>query len=85
MDEYVWIWLYQNWLQDQEEMHKTYKDYALFLGAFFNSEMANNIWKSDNPDHASTDKDFEKSTEVLAQQSNIQPKHRRRRKIIKEE
>jgi hypothetical protein len=82
MDEYMWVWMYQSWLQDQEETHKTYKDYALFLGSFFNSEMAQSIIKLDDPDFSASDEDFEKSTEYMLNQKNIELsniRHRRRR------
>jgi hypothetical protein len=66
-------------------MHKTYKDYALFLGAFSNSEMAQNIWKKEAPDFSSSDTDFNNSTKNMVQQRILeqeQIKHRRKRKVI---
>jgi hypothetical protein len=85
IDEYEWVWMYQSWLQDQEEMHKTYKDYALFLGAFFNSEMAQNIWKQESPDFSSSDDDFNQATQNMVKQrvqEQAQIKHRRKRRVV---
>lgn len=87
MDEFTWLWMYQNWLQDQEDLHKTYKDYALFMGSFFNWEMANALSKQDNPDFESSDEDFEKSFDIV--RKSIQDEevnkhiHRRHRRVIK--
>lgn len=83
MDEYTWIWLYQSWLQDMEDTHKTYKDYALFLGAFYNPELAKNLSKQDNPDYESTEQDDEKTEQFLLEQrknSFEKIRHRRNRK-----
>lgn len=80
MDEYTWVWMYTNWLRDQEEMYKTYKDYALFLGSFFNSEMAQAIMKQESPDFSSSDEDFDKATENMLR-LNSKHKLRRRRRL----
>jgi len=87
MDEYMWVWMYQSWLQDQKDLHKDYKDYALFLGSFFNSEAAQEMAKRDNPDYESTDEEMEEATDVVrkvrevAEQRNKvdEFRHRRRR------
>ena len=65
MDEYVWVWMYQSWIQDQEDQHKMFKDYSTFLGSFYNPEMAQQIVKDDEPDHSSDEEDFEKSIEMV--------------------
>lgn len=90
MDEWTWAWMYQSWLQDQEDQNKLYKDFAVFLGSFTNWEMAQKLSKED--DIASSDEDFEKSTEnvkkisEIIEQRKAQSKdtnlHRRRRKVV---
>lgn len=82
MDEFNWIWMYYNWLQDKEELHKTYKDYALFIGSFSNWEMANNIHNKENPKYQSSDEDFDRATEMVVkeieeEESKSQNRHRR--------
>jgi hypothetical protein len=84
MDDWKWMWMYQSWIQDQEEMHKTYKNYALFMGSFSNWEMANRVSKQDNPDHEASDEDFEKASEFVSNYNVDQPKHRRARRIIED-
>ena len=87
MDEYTWIWLYQSWIQDQEEKHRMYKDYSLFLGSFFNYEMAKNISDKDNPDYSTTDEEFDKSTELMIRQREAEfekIKHRRKRRLVRQ-
>lgn len=80
MDEFTWVWMYQSWLQDLQEMHKTYKDYALFVGAFSNPEMAKNISRQDNK-FESSDEEFEETFEAIKEVGNLvdKPKPRRRR------
>lgn len=80
--------MYQSWLQDQQDTHKLYKDYSIFLGSFFNAEMAQAVAKQEEPDFEASEEDFEKSTEVLLQQREAEfnkVRHRRRRKVIQEE
>lgn len=86
MNEYTWVWMYQSWLQDQKDLHKNYKDYALFLGSFFNWEAAQDIAKRDTPDYETTDEEMEESTNVVrkarevAKQRKVEEfRHRRRR------
>jgi PIN domain nuclease of toxin-antitoxin system len=87
MDEITWLWMYNSWLEDLRENHKTYKDYALFLGAFSNWEMANKISKKENPDFKMSKEEFEASYQrVIESDEDIEEReigHRRRRRIIK--
>lgn len=74
--------MYYSWLQDKEELHKTYKDYALFIGSFSNWEMANNIHNKENPKYQSSDEDFDRATEMVVkeieeEESKSQNRHRR--------
>lgn len=57
--------MYQSWIQDQEDLHKLCKDYALFVGAFSNPKMAHDISKKDNPDFVSSEEDYQKSIESI--------------------
>lgn len=87
MDEYTWTWMYQCWILEQEESHKSNKDLAVFLGSFFNYEMAKSISKQDNPDFSSDDRDFEEATKKMLEhndeldQAQTESTHRRRRRI----
>lgn len=76
--------MYQSWLQDQEEMHKTYKSYALFMGSFFNWDMANRVSKQDDPDYATSDKEYEESWEMVKNFNDNEEEglHRRRRRVM---
>jgi hypothetical protein len=87
MDETTWLWMYNSWLEDLYEKHKTYKDYALFLGAFSNWEMANKISTKDNPDFKTSDEEFEASFKRVVESNDDVEQgktiHRRRRRAIK--
>lgn len=91
MDEWTWIWLYQSWLQDQEDEFNKYKEFSLFIGSFSNPEMAQAISKRDNPDFQVSDEDFEKSVKALEEIDNmievkqkVENSRRRRRKVIQQ-
>lgn len=80
--------MYYSWIQDQEDEHKKLKDYAVFLGAFSNYDMAKNIKDSETSTIKSSDEDFEKSVDIISKYdqyaSQIESSsHRRKRKILR--
>lgn len=84
----MWVWLYQNWIQDQEEEHKKYRDYSIFLGSFYNYEMAKHLSGQGVNTKQSSDKDFEESLRQVEEWDKIERTNedamsRRRRKIIR--
>lgn len=88
MDEWTWAWLYQSWIQDQEEEFNKYKDFSLFVGSFSNPEMAQTIARRDNPEYQVSDEDFNKSVKVLEEVDNLisvknkAESRRRRRRVV---
>lgn len=87
MDESTWVWMYQSWLQDQDEKQSMYKNLAIFLGSFFNWDMANQISKQDNPDYESSDKDYEEAFEKVRYIGEMQErfeemKSKRHRRVV---
>ena len=88
IDDWQWVWMYNSWIQDQEDEHAKLKNYAIFLGAFSNYEMAKNIKQTEESTIKSSDEDFEKSTNVINKYDEFaskieNSKHRRKRKILR--
>ena len=77
----TWIWMYQSWITDLEEQHETYKNYATYLGAFSNPELAQKIANENK--YITTDKEFEESWNNILADEEVEekPLHRRRRVI----
>ena len=65
-------------------MHKTYTDYALFMGWFYNPKEASRIAKQNNPDYETSDDEFEQSYDLVENYNKFKEarKHRRMRKVI---
>jgi hypothetical protein len=73
--------MYTSWFQDQEDINKTYKDYALFIGAFSNPKMASDIARKDNPQFVSSEEDFEQASTLLDSDIKL-PVTNRKRKVM---
>lgn len=74
------LWLYESWIQDLEDKHEFAKSYAILHGSFTNPKMAGEMIKKDNPEHMSTDEDFEESWNWVVKDRKKETKKRRRRR-----
>lgn len=85
MDSAIWLWMYESWIQDQEQAHEFAESYAVLTGSAANQDWARRMMKAKNPDYESSDEDFDRvSNEILKQDQIVKPK-KHRRHIIKEE
>lgn len=92
MDPVLRIWLYNNWLGDQNDKAELAKNTAYLLASFWNPEAVKQILGEGNV-HESTDEEYEESLDIVRNQSfslNIPkvkedeaPVRRRRRPIVK--
>ena len=83
MDPVLKLWLFNNWLQDQDDDVEITKNHAYLLGSFINPEAISKILGDSNK-FESTDEDFDKSSELVrkgAFNTNNNIKKRRRKKI----
>ncbi len=65
------------------EKHKFAKDYSILTGSFSNLDMAQNMISAQNPDHQSSEEDFERSHQIVLDARDPQedqPLHRRHRR-----
>ena len=82
------LWMYESWLQDDEERHKFTKDYTIFGGSFHNPEAAKQLVQEENPDMKLTNEEEQQSIDMVMAAGDIEEqankdvlsKHRRRRK-----
>lgn len=84
MDPIQKIWMYENWLADQNEQAELAKNHAYLLASFWNPEAVKQILGEGNV-HTSTDEEFEESSEMVRrmnEQLNNQniPKLKRRKR-----
>lgn len=77
-------------MQSLNDGFKREKDLAIFLGSFSNPEAAQKIIKRENPDIASSDEDWENTTNIVRQEilkdlereQNENPNRKRRKRHV---
>jgi len=87
INPYLKAYLYETWIFEQEEEAELRRREIIFLGSFSNPEAAQRIVKSENPDHSSSDEDFDKATEgvrnkIIESDSKKGRKKRKKRKVL---
>lgn len=78
------MWMYENWLADQNEQAELAKNHAYLLASFWNPEAVKQIVGDENK-HVSTDEEFEESTKMITEINNkvsSQTPIRKRRRIL---
>jgi hypothetical protein len=90
MDPVQKVWMYENWLADQNDNAELAKNHAYLLGSFWNPEAVKQMMGDGNV-HISTDDEFEESTQMvrdmnlkILEESNFNdsvPKRRKRRTL----
>jgi len=91
MDPVQKIWMYQNWLEDQNDKAELAKNHAYLLASFWNPEAVKQMMGDGNV-HISTDDEFEESTQIvrntnlkLLNDPNMNNNTRRRKRRILQE
>jgi hypothetical protein len=90
MDPVQKVWMYENWLADQNDNAELAKNHAYLLGSFWNPEAVKQMMGDGNV-HISTDDEFEESTQMVrdmnlkileeSNSNNSVPKRRKRRTL----
>jgi hypothetical protein len=84
MDPIQKMWMYENWIADQNEQAELAKNHAYLLASFSNPEAVKQILGEGNT-HTSTDEEFEESTRMIktindtVERQKVIPKKKRRR------
>jgi len=87
MDPVQKIWMFENWLADQNDEAELAKNHAYLLASFDHPESVQKLLGNNNT-HQSTDEEFEETSRMIKEMNKdiIQPtEHRaRRRRTIKD-
>lgn len=65
MDPVQKIWMFNNWIADQNENAELGKNIAYLIGSFTNPEAVKKLLGEGSQEHQSTDAEFDESTEML--------------------
>lgn len=77
----TWLWMYTNWIQDQDEKQEFAKNYSILTGSFSNPQMAQRMMKAETV--VSSEEDFDKiSKEIRKEAEQTVKTKKRRRKIL---
>jgi hypothetical protein len=86
INPYLKVWLYESWLHDKELELEKLRDQAIFIGSFFNPEMAYKLMKNEEPDFQSTDIDesnrMVREKILEAEREKRKNKKRKKRKVV---
>ena len=80
------MWMYENWIADQNDNIELAKNHAYLLGSFWNPEAVKQLIGGDNV-HESTDEEFEESFRMVRESNEKELKNnkrKRRRRLLKE-
>jgi len=85
MDPVQYMWMFQNWLADQEDQAELAKNHAYLLGSFWNPEAVKQLMGGGNV-HMSTDEEFEESVKIVERarkKTPVEASNKRKRRTIK--
>ena len=81
------MWMFYNWMEDQNDDVELVKNHAYLLGSFWNPEAVKKLTGQSGQTISSTDEEFEQSLELVKQSQAEVPieskKGKRRRRKIK--
>jgi hypothetical protein len=85
MNPFLRLWLYEGWIHDIELETEKLRSQSIFIGSFFNPEMAQKIIKADKPDFEATDSEetANKLHEQIVEQEQLSKKKKKKHKVIK--
>lgn len=84
LDPVLKVYMFEHWCRDKEEEFEMARSQSILIGSFTNPSAAQDMLKSENPDFASSDEDFERSLQMIKESKKNQGRKRKRqqRKII---
>lgn len=80
MDPIQKMWMYENWIADQNEDAELAKNHAYLLASFSNPEAVKQLMGEGNT-HTSTEEEFDESTRMI-KQINDEMEHQKNEKAI---
>lgn len=88
MDPVQKLWMYENWVADQNDQAELAKNHAYLLASFWNPEAVQSILGGDK--YETTDEEYQESIRMVKEQSKMlqeqerKLKKRRKRRKLKE-
>lgn len=84
LDPVLKVYMYEHWCRDKEEEFELARSQSILIGSFTNPSAAQDMLKSENPDFASSDEDFERSLQMIkeSKKNQVRKRKRQQRKII---
>lgn len=88
MDPFKKLWMYYNWIEDQNEKVELVKNHAYLGASFDHPEAVKKLTGEGSQQHTSTDEEFEQSTQMVLRdrENSMVPekgKKKRKRKQLK--
>ncbi len=80
MDPIMKLWMFENWLANQNEDIEIVKNHAYLVGSFINPEAVKKLLGESGQVHSSTDEEFEASTRMVMDEAEAEKKVKRKRK-----
>jgi len=76
------LWLFESWQEDEREKQEFARNNSIFLGSFYNMEMAQKLVSEEESQYEATDEAFEETTKWVEQSRGPAKPKRRRRRVI---
>lgn len=88
MNPFKKLWMYYNWIEDQNDKVELVKNHAYLLASFDHPDRVKKMTGEGTQQHTSTDKEFELASQMVLQdrERNTDPqkvKRKRKKKQIK--
>ena len=88
MDHMKKMWLFANWLEDQNEKVELLKNHGYLIGSFINPEAVKRMMGTDSTTYETTETEFEETYKAVEEfnkeERESKPKKKRKKKIILE-
>ena len=86
LDPIMKVWMFHNWWADQLDKAELAKNTAYLIGSFWNPEAVKQLTGEGSNQYMSSDKEFEKSWELVQQSKteSQEPIRKKRKKYLKE-
>jgi len=83
MDPILKLWMFENWVADQNDDVEMVKNHAYLVGSFINPEAVKKLLGESGQVHKSSDEEFEASTQMVVDDAKIEKKKTKRKRKLK--
>ncbi len=83
MDPILKLWMFENWIADQNDEVEIVKNHAYLVGSFINPEAVKKLLGESGQVHESSDEEFEASTQMVMNEAKSDKKKTKRKRKLK--